>query len=101
PTTHNIHQHSLHDALPTLRERPGKLHPGQLHGDGARFTRTDPDREHAGAIQLLEDDDRRVRGPIETETLNFDFNHVSSPPRAPRSEEHTSELQSREKLVCR
>src|SRR5690606_40996796 len=33
--------------------------------------------------------------------LNDEFSHVALLPRVSRSEEHTSELQSRENLVCR
>src|SRR5882724_1750129 len=48
-------------------ERARELHARELHGDGARLGGPDPDREHALAFLLLEDDDRRVGRAIESQ----------------------------------
>ena len=58
-----------------VRERPGELHPGELHGDRARLGRTDPDRQHPLAVLLLQDHDRRVRVLVEAEVGDADFDH--------------------------
>src|SRR4029077_8966498 len=48
-------------------ERPRELDAGELHGDGARFGRPDPYREHSLSLLLLQDHDRRVGRAIEPE----------------------------------
>src|SRR5690606_41902675 len=78
-TSHKIHNHSLHDALPIFTAAFFELR-------RVRLSRT-----------LLQ---RRI---VES---GMDFAQVNKTERSPlgdltRSEEHTSELQSREKLVCR
>src|SRR3712207_8324044 len=76
--TTEIYTLSLHDALPISGR--GRLAAGPLRRDAARSAR---DRARPGPAGL-----GRRRPP-----------HL--PGRAPRSEEHTSELQSRQYLVCR
>src|SRR3712207_9420985 len=78
--TTEIYTLSLHDALPICgQRRPSASDPAPVH----------PPRSHVGRP-------RRVRAARET-GISFDPS-----PRAPsRSEEHTSELQSRQYLVCR
>src|SRR5207302_10820221 len=75
PAPTEIYTLSLHDALPILRDLGDKRLPGEQ--SDARSVPDRDDRRHARHQQVL-------RGP-----------------RAERSEEHTSELQSRENLVCR
>src|SRR5690606_41328659 len=76
--TSEIYTLSLHDALPICRE-PLLLHRGQ-HADPGRAPRHRA--RHGNRPRQGADPDRRRRTPR-------------------RSEEHTSELQSRENLVCR
>src|SRR5690606_40306193 len=62
-----------------------KLRVRQECVDPPRLAAADPDKDHVADLNLASE----LRG------------HVRSPVVIPRSEEHTSELQSREKLVCR
>src|SRR5690606_40366686 len=88
---------SLHDALPILGVSDASLLP-QCPVPGIAMT------EHAGLWQTLCQDadwagcfgyepDQQQRGSCDTVVVFL--------PKARRSEEHTSELQSRENLVCR
>src|SRR5690606_39849233 len=73
-----------------VRAVPDPRRPGHDAGPGraaARIRRTAPD-EDRGAVQALLRNRRLSVTPV-------------TPAAAPRSEEHTSELQSRENLVCR
>src|SRR5690606_39304890 len=74
---------SLHDALPICRTLPGRI-------GRARPTR------HTGPGAVRGPD---VRGPRTVRRRPVDRRSRGVGP--PRSEEHTSELQSRENLVCR
>src|SRR5690606_41990109 len=93
PPTTPLYPLSLHDALPISRRRRGSsLRP--RHHAGAAAGAASPDlRDRHGAAR----DPRRVR--------RFAGRHLPAGRRgdraALRSEEHTSELQSRENLVCR
>ena len=66
-----------HDDLlqQVVRERAGVLHAGQLHRDGAGLAGADPDREDAGAVGLLQHDDRRVRAAVEPEVRHPHLDH--------------------------
>src|SRR5690606_41972634 len=99
PPTHELHTLSLHDALPiylrhatdgtrTATERR-RSRPANLE---TRFTRygTDLRRRRLDAGQ------HHRRRELVVEQARLVREHVR-----PRSEEHTSELQSRENLVCR
>src|SRR5690606_40741731 len=77
-TTPNLYPLSLHDALPIC-------HPAQVR-PGARRNGTPPAR--SGSPHAV--------APAAAQAVP-----VPPPAGAPRSEEHTSELQSRENLVCR
>src|SRR5690606_41292683 len=84
---------SLHDALPIFggrRVRLGKVHPPT----NPRW----PDRAHRRRSQHRRHLPRRVAPP---QGGGMDGPAHSPAPVAKRSEEHTSELQSRENLVCR
>src|SRR5207302_6873636 len=87
----SIHTLSLHDALPIYRRLAMSLlgmRPVNPGGDG--FAAWLGTQGHRGMADIYEwADGRSGRFAVET-PLNF-----------PRSEEHTSELQSRENLVCR
>src|SRR5690606_39939164 len=95
------HPLSLHDALPSLilpREQPhsstGGLAVlfGNLAPEGAvvKTGAVDPAmRKHSGPARIYESQEEALRGIYNGEV------------QPGRSEEHTSELQSREKLVCR
>src|SRR3712207_7838393 len=80
--TTEIYTLSLHDALP-ISDPCGGVHgladPNRLRGRGGARAR----RARAGAVRARQAPGARRRA------------------RAPRSEEHTSELQSRQYLVCR
>src|SRR3712207_7522076 len=82
--TTEIYTLSLHDALP--------ISPAQLRAQ-------EPIRVGLGRVEAARDLERRVaedRGvDVERRLLRADEEH------AERSEEHTSELQSRQYLVCR
>src|SRR3712207_6978075 len=67
----------------TLFRSDGRGHPGRCAGPPPARARGAPLRRHAGARQ----------GPVER--------RPGAPDRPARSEEHTSELQSRQYLVCR
>src|SRR5256885_3851241 len=59
-----------------VRERSRELDAGELHRDGARLRRPDPDREHALPLLLLEDHHRRVGGAVEPQMRDPDLDHV-------------------------
>ena len=61
-----------------VRKRPLRLHPLQLHRDGAGLRRPDPDGEYPAALLLAQDDDRRVGRPVESEVGHGDFDHVGN-----------------------
>src|SRR5205823_14690765 len=82
-----IYPLSLHDALPICDLPHRRAHrPGRQPGGGAR---------HPVPLQRLWRGARRQLAPGDLLHLQFD------PERVPRSEEHTSELQSLAYLVCR
>src|SRR3712207_7416441 len=79
--TTEIYTLSLHDALPIYPARRDR-HQHQ------------PGRQRAG-------DPRRPAGAEQCRPTSADQLRQPAGPQAPRSEEHTSELQSRQYLVCR
>src|SRR5206468_11261131 len=83
-----IYPLSLHDALPIWRP-PGRV--DLLHGPA-------PNRDEARAERLVALD---LRGERRRERRRRHRGGARRGGRAPRSEEHTSELQSRSDLVCR
>src|SRR5690606_40585151 len=85
---------SLHDALPISRTRESRRSPRAPSGvRGGSGTRAGRARAHSAGGSRL--DASRCRDPCAA-------GHFSSvTPWPERSEEHTSELQSRENLVCR
>src|SRR5699024_12690689 len=82
PPTPALHPLSLHDALPIYT----KLERGSIRG-------ASPEVLDALARALRLDEAERAH--------LFDLAHAAPGPVRPRSEEHTSELQSRFDLVCR
>src|SRR5690606_41050078 len=95
PAATDIYTLSLHDALPILwRTLPVDVaecaHLGHGRRAGRLRARHRPTRWHRGARRTMAG---RGRGKVQA----ADPRTV----RTPRSEEHTSELQSRENLVCR
>src|SRR5690606_41897442 len=97
PTTSIIFHPSLHDALPISSAVTSSLGPSTSAEQMAPSATREP-----------------VSTPRETSlhatrsTVPTEWNRISSPrarllpsSRSPRSEEHTSELQSRENIVCR
>src|SRR5690606_41828109 len=95
------HTASLHDALPSF-ERHTSFAERLLHGFREQVERsgvtglvelTPP--THAGALAAVE----ALRGASEPPTALVVHNEAALP-WVVRSEEHTSELQSRENLVC-
>src|SRR5690606_41752874 len=84
-----IHFLSLHDALPiSMRGLEGKA----LHGRSVAVARL-------GALTAIRDCDLLYVGKDEARSLPRIAELLGDAP--VRSEEHTSELQSRENLVCR
>ena len=63
---------------------PLRLHSLQLHGDGARLRRADPDRKDPATFLFAQDDDRSVGGPVESEVGHGDFDHDEYFPRLAR-----------------
>src|SRR5690606_41876073 len=87
PKTANLYTLSLHDALPIWRQCPCRTPVGRPHRrHGARRSRPAPARGRSG----------RATRPSPGTRLRGRRGAPGS-----RSEEHTSELQSRENLVCR
>src|SRR5947209_15678565 len=82
-----IYTLSLHDALPILYFGP-VINAAAVE----RFARAAAQARRDGTIVL---GGERLTGGI------FDRGHFVAPTKCPRSEEHTSELQSRQYLVCR
>src|SRR5690606_41059212 len=83
-STYQIYAISLHDALPIYAGRHGRPRRRAWRVDaGSRHRRRDHGRQ--GAYQARDG----ARGTVDPRAFK------------PRSEEHTSELQSRENLVCR
>src|SRR5690606_41803336 len=89
-TTTEIYTLSLHDALPILGARRVELHlqPGGLAGDRRGIDRC---QLQAGVVARV---DLKLQDVAFAGVLDRLAQHL-------RSEEHTSELQSRENLVCR
>src|SRR5690606_41720225 len=93
PTTTEISTLSLHDALPICSREP----------EPASVTPTEPPGRRR-SIQVAAPDPETCSAPARTTASPRTI--TSTPPspssmKANRSEEHTSELQSRENLVCR
>src|SRR5206468_11812404 len=95
PATTDIYTLSLHDALPIYdacrfaAERPAGVHVGvELWICAGRDVHPQPVAREQGL----------ARGP-DVDRVFLDA--LGSEPHLPRSEEHTSELQSRSDLVCR
>src|SRR5690606_40343230 len=82
---------SLHDALPIFHPYPRRLVQHKRFDDGRAWTMRPIRPEDAEPLQAF------IRG-LSTEARYMRFVSML---RASRSEEHTSELQSRENLVCR
>src|SRR5690606_40830191 len=88
PSTPQIYTLSLHDALPIFDLRSGGLHRvEQFEAEPGRPARQRQPAEHVVG-QELRAAHQQILGEVERSS-------------AQRSEEHTSELQSRENLVCR
>src|SRR5205085_12322360 len=96
PATYTL---SLHDALPIFAH--GGLAQAELRGQlQAREHRARREAERNDLVaQVLEHLRRGVARAVETKR----YRQIVSihPGRSPRSEEHTSELQSQSNLVCR
>src|SRR5205085_3268131 len=87
PPPPDYHTLSLHDALPILRPRqPQDGHDGQEPADR---------RQLRGAVQALPGVEADLAG------VGRRSGRQRGVPQRPRSEEHTSELQSQSNLVCR
>src|SRR5690606_41411858 len=84
-----IYTLSLHDALPISRDQPGRVRAGGVRPRVPLRLARDPRQGGADAARA------RVRQPPQRVRALLDAQPGD------RSEEHTSELQSRENLVCR
>src|SRR5207302_11371751 len=95
------HTLSLHDALPIFLDRQSnrrKTAPCVLAFGGRRRSRARGRRSIARARFVLP---AKVQTSVGPPSIDSSIAHDQPDPRARRSEEHTSELQSRENLVCR
>src|SRR5690606_41467477 len=98
--TSDIYTLSLHDALPisarSIRERPVSF----ASQSGRSMNRGDGSGRNRGLCRALDLMRLQPRQHVAAEAADLFEEHVVGQ-RAERSEEHTSELQSRENLVCR
>src|SRR5690606_41692207 len=84
---------SLHAALPIWDRIPEREH-APVRERGARTA-------HRAAARANRAAACRTQGPSAPRAAEVPTSHRARTRAAPRSEEHTSELQSRENLVCR
>src|SRR5206468_11862563 len=94
--TTEIYTLSLHDALPIWRRRDERCGEGAVPRESRR---EDLSVRVAGRVAAHDEDDTHDR-ERDDERAGGD-GHVQPPRLVQRSEEHTSELQSRSDLVCR
>src|SRR5438874_9913562 len=88
PATTKIYTLSLHDALPIWAEEDLEMVRGIRDGAGDRLKlRIDPNQGYAPEVAF----------PLARDLERYNLEYFEQP----RSEEHTSELQSRRDLVCR
>src|SRR5690606_40027539 len=85
---------SLHDALPIYKDKPAYPLPLSSDDDGNIYHVGSLD---AAAIGLT----KREAFCLQNNTPDTGDEYQNNTPDTGRSEEHTSELQSREKVVCR
>src|SRR2546421_959768 len=82
-----------------------KVGQDRISGRIERFSGDDGDRGHAWTVALFHEPNEHLRGGLEYVRVTGEFPFaVGTTPRTGgtmRSEEHTSELQSRSDLVCR
>src|SRR5690606_41423873 len=97
PSTTEIYSLSLHDALPILASLRGMVRTDKGPPPGTSRTMSKPngfrDRQHRIADRSVSVGRAVDNRPVRSGRLVV--------PNGQRSEEHTSELQSRENLVCR
>src|SRR5206468_12666151 len=97
PATTHLHTLSLHDALPISHLRRSRA---TAHcSTGTPCPRDRPSPRRAADVPAATRDSCGVSAPSFPDPSGIYFR--SAPKRRPRSEEHTSELQSRSDLVCR
>src|SRR5690606_41880948 len=89
---------SLHDALPILFQRFGQ-YPRVAHG-GGEIGVAGPTR-HDVQVQMLSNARPGCRPQVGAQVETLRCINIFEHCHGLRSEEHTSELQSRENLVCR
>src|SRR5690606_41758761 len=97
PPPTEIYPLSLHDALPILSPLPAETvvespFPGGDFNSRADLRVERTDSKGKNVVELL---DFQITNPL------FASRYISPESHLTRSEEHTSELQSRENLVCR
>src|SRR5690606_40311842 len=90
---------SLHDALPICQADARAFGDAavDLHADLAALDHVDVVDDRTGVLHLRHEIDAAHR-PARIATLDVEGGGIAA---GARSEEHTSELQSRENLVCR
>src|SRR5206468_9499593 len=93
-----IYTLSLHDALPICADHV--LDGGEVEAAPGDFGLVDGDIEYRQAGRLLDFDIGGALGAAQ-DRGNLIALSSKGPNSSPRSEEHTSELQSRSDLVCR
>src|SRR5690606_39772390 len=96
PAPTEIYALSLHDALPIFKGLDTQIIPVHLLRDGGEQKKPDYLRVNpTGLVPTLVDGDITIAQSMAI----LEYLEETHP--EPRSEEHTSELQSRENLVCR
>src|SRR5690606_41986783 len=95
-STAAIHTLSLHDALPIFKKEIGNIELGMAQGDIPSLRKNIALLEREAPHQL---GGKRIVSGMAKEGYQSHIHIIVS--RKDRSEEHTSELQSRENLVCR
>src|SRR5947208_1220953 len=96
PTT-EIYTLSLHDAVPIFRSAGLRRERADLRSEHADKSDPGESRRDRGPAGRQRDGDAALRTAVQARHLR----QCRQPARLPRSEEHTSELQSPDHLVCR
>src|SRR5690606_40464758 len=88
---------SLHDALPICE----RVASGEDGADAEARAKAEAAAEAARKAREEAEEQERARRAVEAEVAEINRLMTEARRPKPRSEEHTSELQSRENLVCR
>src|SRR5207302_8357207 len=101
PTTNTLYTLSLHDALPISEQALVRPLEGEIGHEPDHADHDDAEDDLAGIEQRLAVGDHVPDPARRADELGDDHIRPCPSEHQARSEEHTSELQSRENLVCR